>query len=51
MKTKEQLHEKVEELNKQEMVDMNGGYFPPTEEELEIIRQRYGPWGEYIMCW
>jgi hypothetical protein len=51
MKTKEQLNEKIEELNKEEMVNLNGGLIPPTEEELNRLREIYGPWAEYIWCW
>ncbi|MDE5761038.1 hypothetical protein [Bacteroides sp.] len=38
-------------LNEAEVRNVNGGYREPTPEELERIREIYGPLAEYIICW
>lgn len=37
----------VNTLSNQEVRNLYGGCYPPSEEQLENI----GPWGRYIVCW
>lgn len=47
MKQNEEIEEKMlNTLSNQEVMNLYGGYAPPTEEELEI----HGPMGIFI-CW
>lgn len=38
-------------LNEVEAKNVNGGYQKPTPEEMERIREIYGPFAEFFICW
>ncbi len=40
----------VKPLSGEEYVQISGGYVPPTAEQMEQLREKYGPLAD-IICW
>lgn len=47
---RKEVNKKMAMLNNAEMKKVNGGYVKPTKEQLERLREIYGPMAEYIIC-
>lgn len=39
------------ELSVKDLKSINGGYAPPTEEQMKVLRDKYGPLADFIFCW
>lgn len=38
----------VKPLSSEERVQVSGGYVPPTREQIERLRKKYGLWVDFI---
>lgn len=48
---KKEKSRKIAILAETEVRNVQGGYAPPTEEQLEQLREMYGPFAECFICW
>lgn len=47
---KKEVNKKLAMLDNAEMKRVNGGYVKLTKEQLEQLKEIYGPMAEYIIC-
>lgn len=40
----------LQDLTWDELKSVNGGYAPPTKEQMDALREKYGPFADMI-CW